>query len=386
MSTSQSLGDLIERVYHLATLLDGMTQASELLAAYTGSRSCALMLQDRRTYQVQGGWFWGLDLQWCLRYRDHHYQFDPTVVEHFQIPENQAYASAYHRGNRKFCQGIFYKEWCKPQKLGYFAGAYTTLEGDLSLRVTLQGDEKRGQYEPEILRDLAELLPHLKRAVEINHRFASLVSQSRAFSDVLDNSLSAIILQSVESKVIYTNAAAQALLGEGIGIRNGRVHVSDVAVRAEFDAAVQTCVATLAETTSPVMQGGCHVPVRRRGRLPMSVYVAPVRVVGMSRYGLTPDMIRLQLIDPERQYDMDALRLREVLGLTEAEARVGVLLCHGEGVPEISQLLRLSQHTVRDHLKSIFRRLDVSRQSEFVARVYSVLRPHFVVGAAENRH
>ena len=386
MSTQQSLGELIERIYHLATLLDGMTQASELVARYTGSRSCALMLQDRKTYLVQGGWFWGLTLQWCLRYRDYHYQFDPTVIEHFQIPENSAYASAHHRGSRKFREGIFYKEWCKPQNLGYFAGAYTTLEGDLTLRLTLQGDAKRGQYEPEVLRDAEALLPHLKRAVEINHRFTSLVSQSRAFSDVLDNSLSAIILQSVESQVIYSNSAAQALMGEGIGIRDGRVHVADRETRAEFDAAVKTCVATLAESATPVMQGGCHVPVRRRGKLPMSVYVAPVRVVGMSRYGLTPDMIRLQLIDPEHQYELDAQRLREVLGLTEAEARVGVLLCHGQGVPEASLMLGLSQHTVRDHLKSIFRRVAVSRQAEFVARAYSVLRPHFAGSTVENRH
>lgn len=381
-----SMHDLIERIYHQATLLDGLTQSVQMVAMETRSRSCALLIQDRKTYQVHGGWFWGIDLQWGFKYRDHYYQFDPTVVEHFTIPENQAYATGYNLDNDEFRAGVFYKEWCKPQGLGYFAGAYTTLDGDLTLRLTMQGGDGRGQYEAEVLAEITQILPHLRRAVEINHRFTSLASQSRAFAEVLDGSHSAIVLQDTASQVIHANAAAKALLGEGLAIRNGKVHVTDPQTRAEFEAAVQTCVATLAQTDIKILQGGCHVAVRRRGKLPMSVYLAPVRVVGVSPYGQTPDMIRLQLIDPEQQYAVDAQRLREVLGLTEAEAKVGTLLCHGEGVPEVSEMLGLSQHTVRDHLKSIFRRVEVSRQSEFVARAYSVLRPHFGSLGSSSRH
>lgn len=386
MNASTALNELIEHIYQLATTLDGLTEAVRRLADYTESRSSALLIQNRRTYQVQGGWFWGLDLKWGLKYRDHYYQFDPTVVEHFGTPENQAYASAFNRENPTFLQSVFYKEWCKPKSLGYFAGAYTVFEADLCLRLTLQGDDDRGQYERKTLQDLNILLPHLRRAVEINHRFVSLASQSRALSDVLENSRSAIVLQDLQAKVIYTNAAAEGLLSEGLSLRNGRIHVSDPELRADFEAAVSTCVGALASTETPVMQGGCHVSIRRRGKLPLSIYVAPIRVAGISPYGQSSEMIRLQLIDPEQQYQLDAERLKQVLGLTEAESRVGALLCHGEGVPEVSELLSLSQHTVRDHLKSIFRRVEVSRQSEFVARAYSVLRPHFASLASAPRN
>lgn len=56
------------------------------------------------------------------------------------------------------------------------------------------------------------------------------------------------------------------------------------------------------------------------------------------------------------------LREKEVLGL----------LLAGERTPAIAQKLFISPHTVRNHLKAMFRKLDVSRQAELIAKVRSL--------------
>jgi len=62
----------------------------------------------------------------------------------------------------------------------------------------------------------------------------------------------------------------------------------------------------------------------------------------------------------------------DLQGLSPREAEVLSLLVGGDRVPSIAQRLHISQHTVRNHLKSVFRKLDVANQSELIERVRSL--------------
>lgn len=55
--------------------------------------------------------------------------------------------------------------------------------------------------------------------------------------------------------------------------------------------------------------------------------------------------------------------------LTAREREVAELLLQGYRVPDIARRLHLSVHTVRNHCKSMFRKLGVGSQSELVARL-----------------
>jgi PAS domain S-box-containing protein len=55
--------------------------------------------------------------------------------------------------------------------------------------------------------------------------------------------------------------------------------------------------------------------------------------------------------------------------LSPRESEVLALLVSGERVPAIATRLHISQHTVRNHLKSMFRKLGVGTQSELIDRI-----------------
>jgi len=55
--------------------------------------------------------------------------------------------------------------------------------------------------------------------------------------------------------------------------------------------------------------------------------------------------------------------------LSPREAEVLSLLAAGDRVPAIAEQLHISQHTVRNHLKSMFRKLEVGNQSELIERI-----------------
>ncbi len=63
------------------------------------------------------------------------------------------------------------------------------------------------------------------------------------------------------------------------------------------------------------------------------------------------------------------LRHPELSPLSPREKEILALLLDGERVPAIAEQLHISPHTVRNHLKSMYRKLDVQSQSQLVHRV-----------------
>lgn len=63
-------------------------------------------------------------------------------------------------------------------------------------------------------------------------------------------------------------------------------------------------------------------------------------------------------------------RVQNVYDLTEAEGRIAVALAEGASIEEIASNASLSQHTIRTHLRSVFSKTGVNRQSALAALVW----------------
>jgi DNA-binding CsgD family transcriptional regulator len=59
--------------------------------------------------------------------------------------------------------------------------------------------------------------------------------------------------------------------------------------------------------------------------------------------------------------------IRQALCLTEREAQIAGLLAEGLSLPVIAERFHLSLGTLRNHVKSIFRKTGTRRQGELVA-------------------
>jgi PAS domain S-box-containing protein len=69
---------------------------------------------------------------------------------------------------------------------------------------------------------------------------------------------------------------------------------------------------------------------------------------------------------------MASLDHPDLASLTHREREILVHLVAGQRVPAIAEELHISQHTVRNHLKSIYRQVAVGNQSELIERVRSL--------------
>lgn len=75
------------------------------------------------------------------------------------------------------------------------------------------------------------------------------------------------------------------------------------------------------------------------------------------------------VIEPTRPAELARLVV-EAYGLSAREREIVQFLAHGHTNGEISRLLRLSSHTVGDHVKNIFAKLAVHSRAELTSRLY----------------
>ncbi len=78
--------------------------------------------------------------------------------------------------------------------------------------------------------------------------------------------------------------------------------------------------------------------------------------------------ITIQCLPPHEAAD---LRMR-VAGLSRRERELASLVLRGSSTAEIGTTLRISRHTVRDHLKAIFEKLGVRSRGQLTARLLGV--------------
>lgn len=128
--------------------------------------------------------------------------------------------------------------------------------------------------------------------------------------------------------------------------------------RGELPASVQALAAFARNQTAPA-EGG-------------NVVTAPGQEGWVTLHASRPDPAgdRVAIvIEPATGPRAATVRL-EAHGATAREREVATLIAQGLGNAEIADLLVVSPHTVRDHVKSLFEKLDVTSRQELVARVF----------------
>jgi DNA-binding CsgD family transcriptional regulator len=91
---------------------------------------------------------------------------------------------------------------------------------------------------------------------------------------------------------------------------------------------------------------------------------------GVGEQWATESVILLTLNPFALSGDDQLKRLRQLYGLTPAEARICMLLSQGVSMPIAAQRQGVSYETARSHLKSIFSKIGVTRQTELVALLH----------------
>ena len=213
--------------------------------------------------------------------------------------------------------------------------------------------------------------PHLKRALSINQKFWDLLSNSQSALAVLDALTIGVIFVDEDQHVVYVNSKAEEMvrLGDGLILKDGRVYGAEAAQTEHLERLLDGATRTGAGLG---MDPGGSMWVGALVDRPYHVLVSPLRT-HRNDLGLTGKHVCAAVFfsSPYHPYAVSVLSLRNMFGLTAAEANIVSELANGLTLEHIADKHELSKHTVRTHLKSVFHKTHTRRQAELAKLVRS---------------
>jgi DNA-binding CsgD family transcriptional regulator len=213
---------------------------------------------------------------------------------------------------------------------------------------------------------LEKLSPHLTRALHMHGKMLELKHAASAAASVVDTLDVALVGLDADGKVCFLNSMAESLLrsGEILRLQGGRIVPHD-AHEAE---ALKKLIETACTRELESLPGGAIT--LHKGHRSLYLTVLPYTASN----DLLPDRTKvfLSITDPDARPKSRSELLVALFHLTPAESRIAMLLASGEEPTGIAARTRSSYATVRSHLKSIYQKTNVSKQSQLV-RLISML-------------
>ena len=250
-------------------------------------------------------------------------------------------------------------------------GLLARLDGPDGLRIVwAPGDPAaRGGWSSGQLDMAGRLLEPIRQFVNVRHSLARTRTRAASLSGLLDTTGKGIIYLDRDGRIIETNDRALELLRQPQGIfdRDGFLGTwlprDDARLRGLLGAA-------LPPLGGPGTAGSMAIE-RSRGFPRLAVQVVPVDNPDAD-FGARRVEALVLLTEPGRQPSVDPSVVAEVLGLTDAQGQVAVMLSEGKTVRDIAAATSRAIGTVHLHMKETYRKLGISRQTDLVRLVLSL--------------
>lgn len=291
---------------------------------------------------------------WSARYVDYYKALDPAfsprglelMVPGAAITNPQLVSPREWRGSE------FWNDFARPQDAAARAIVIASVSPQrLASGMSLLRSARSGEFSPDEQAALRMLAPHLARAFALRGRLAALDGALGA----LDCLPLGVLALDARGRLVEANRAGQRVLecADGLSVERGTVRAG---------AAFQRAVAEVAASTT--RQPAALRVTRPSDRPPWSVLVAPAS----ARPGLAAAraVVLVFVSDPAAVPLPRAALLEKLYGFTPAEADLAAELMRGASLHEAADRLAITANTARTHLKRIFAKTQVRRQSELI--------------------
>jgi DNA-binding CsgD family transcriptional regulator len=173
------------------------------------------------------------------------------------------------------------------------------------------------------------------------------------FLELIEDTGRAAAIVRQDGTLIDVNPSGKMLLGDE-GPHIGETLLS--AVPTEKDALCEALKLSIARSGPRV---SAPIALTRPGGRQLFAYVMPLE---HGQHGGEAALVLLA--DPRGPERRDAAQMLQLFGLTAAEARLGALIGVGLGAREAAEELKISEHTARSTLKTVYDKLGIRKQSE----------------------
>jgi DNA-binding CsgD family transcriptional regulator/PAS domain-containing protein len=375
--SEQDLLNLVGKIYECAADPSGWDGfLADLARIGRGTVTALTYHDDRHDEHVVSGQF-GLSPEEQRLYREHYGAMDEwflgsrKVVHTGWVGPGQLLVS-----DEALAKSEFYNDYLRHNDDAFhLCSAMPFVEPNALAALSISRPRKVGPFGESHLRLLRLLLPHLQRALQLHREFVALRRRSSMLESSLDQVTTAILFVDVTGRILVANRSAAALLQKRDGLlatRDG-LRANTPRESAHLEKLIRAVAAT--GNSEGLSAGGAVQVTRKPPRMPLSVLVAPIK---LDLSNLTPQrpVAAVFITDPEQRIEPSGEILRRLYSVTPAEQKLAALLAQGLSLRQAAETRRVTIGTARSQLKSIFRKTNVSSQSQLV-RFLMLLPPAF---------
>ena len=216
------------------------------------------------------------------------------------------------------------------------------------------------------------LTPHIRQFVRVRQALAHAHARGATETTLLDSPHIGVLHLDRRGRIMEANDRASAILrrGDALVDRDGVPYARAPEDRLRLE---RLLAAALATSGAIAVSGS--MPLRRSSVLPpLVVHVKPVAVL-QPHFGARSVAALVLIVEPGRPRRVDPGTIAMALGLTPGESQVAVWLAQGMSVRQMAQATGHSDGAIYWHLKQMYQKLHVSRQTDLVRLVLSIAEP-----------
>jgi len=302
-----------------------------------------------------------------VAYLDHYFSLNPRIPALIKGKPGNIVTDYTVLDERAMNRDAFYAGFLAPTGYRYFIGATFDASARQAFLFSVQRATKQGHVGKDETRQMRLLLPHVRQAFDMTRRLRRANAVDRSFKAALDWLSDGVALLRADGHVLYVNETLQAIArrGDGIRIHRSTVEIADPAGRTQFANAIGT-VENARGSFEPDLRD-ITVP-RQAGAPPYIVSVRPLVRAARERHQSNADII-VFVHDPLQRNGATVRMLRDLFGLTEAEADLARALQAGVTLGNYAQARAVSLNTVYTHLRRIKEKTACHRMPELIRKL-----------------
>ena len=372
--------DLIGQIYDAG--LDASQWPSVLSAltrSFNGNAAC-LFQQDFITGAARPLAFDNLTVKSFSDYGTYYWKKDIWSPNPRRHAVGEAFLSHEHVSDTDILRSEFYYDFMRPNRLFYATGSLPLIEGHLLYMLGIHRPKRGGRRFSDAQRqDLQLLVPHLRRALQIHHRFEQATVQREALEEASDHLTRGTFTFDAGGRLLWCNPVGKAICdqADGLTMQRGRL----VAVLSDETGRLHQLISealhtgngngTASSTGSGQAAGDAMLISRPSGQRSYMLLVSPLRA-GRGPLDDRQPAVAVFVSDPERTPELPTTRLSRLYGLTSAEAQLALQVAGGHDLREIAAMSKRTMNTLRTQLKQVFQKTGTRRQAQLVRLVLQI--------------
>lgn len=263
----------------------------------------------------------------------------------------------------------YYNAFLKPRDMHAVLRVTLAAKSDFLKIMSLSRPQSLGDFEASDIEQFESLVPHLQRAARITQQVEQSNLNLNAFSHLMEQSVTGVLLLDDAGKILFANRAARTMAQakEGFVLRSASIEALDRENAATLRRLIADAIGRPRLTAG---HGGAMRLRRESNKSDLTVTVAPL---GTRHAWPTSRPVAFVLItDPDAAMLRSTATMVKVFGLSAPEARVAERLLLGDSPEDAAANLGLKISTIRWHLASMYRKTGTGGQLQLVRQLLSV--------------